>query len=580
VTGAVLVGACRGGGDGREGGDRSPTTAPAAVDRVQQWSRFEAPVEVVPAPANPFDPGAVDVQAVFRAPGGSEVRVPAFWFQDHRRDLVAGREELEPVGTPGFRVRFTPPRPGRWEWWSEVTRAGNRTVSARRVLEVEPAPSPGFVRVSRADERYLAFDDGSPYFAVGENLAWYDDRGTFAYDEWLARLAEQRVNFIRVWMASWGFGIEWKDTRLGDYTKRLDRAWQLDYVLEAAARHGIYVELVLLNHGAFSTTFNSEWAENPYNRANGGMLAQPGDFFTNAAAQRLFERRVRYVVARWGWSRHILAWELWNEVDLTDGYDSAAVARWHRRMAGVLRAADPNDHLVSSSHAVFANDPTVWRDGALDFTQLHFYSRFGPGPPLFPDLASTVVTFTRERLAATRKPVLFAELGVDSRGPDETRAADPEGVGVHLGLWAGLVSGGFGTAMPWWWDNVIAPDGDRYYPMFGAVARFVDGVRFDAEHLAPVDVAAQAQARPVTAYALRGDATLLVWLKDAAFGWESPARTQIRDATVRMPGSGQWCGRWYDTRAGAWRAEFRAAGGARIASPGFSGDVALRARRC
>ena len=35
------------------------------------------------------------------------------------------------------------------------------------------------------------------------------------------------------------------------------------------------------NHGAFSTVFNSEWATNPYNAANGGPLATPAEFFTN-----------------------------------------------------------------------------------------------------------------------------------------------------------------------------------------------------------------------------------------------------------------------------------------------------------
>ena len=200
------------------------------------------------------------------------------------------------------------------------------TWTAPRPLRVGPSARPGFIRRSTKDARYLVHDDGSPYFAVGENLAWYDKRGTYAYDSWLARLAAQGATYARLWMPSWAFGIEWSDTGLGDYTDRLDHAWQLDAVMDTAADQGIAVELSLLNHGAFSTAFDSEWASNPYNVANGGPLATPADFFTSPVARRLFEQRLRYIVARWGYTTNLLDWELWNEADLTDGYASAVSA--------------------------------------------------------------------------------------------------------------------------------------------------------------------------------------------------------------------------------------------------------------
>jgi hypothetical protein len=78
------------------------------------------------------------------------------------------------------------------------------------------------------------------------------------------------VNYVRLWMPSWAFGIEWlrRDgetvvSSLGDYRDRLDRAWQLDHVLEAAQAHGIYVMLTLQNHGPFSLEANSQWEDEP-----------------------------------------------------------------------------------------------------------------------------------------------------------------------------------------------------------------------------------------------------------------------------------------------------------------------------
>ena len=542
------------------------------AEQVAQWSRFEATYVPPTTPANPFDPEEIDVRAEFSGPGPTHREVLGFWFQDYERSLVNGRERLTPLGDPAFRIRFTPERAGQWRWRWVIRTPGHVDVQPWQRLRVSHARDHGFLRVSERDPRMLAFDDGSPYFAVGENTGWYDQRGTYAYDDWFGQLAAQDANFGRLWMSSWAFGIEWKDTGLGNYTNRLDRAWQLDQVVDEAERQDIYVMLALLNHGAFSRFFNSEWADNPYNVANGGPLNAPVDFFTDATARRLFEQRLRYIVARWGSSTHVMAWELWNEVDLTLA-PSASITAWHAEMAAELRALDPYDHLVTTSHALFPNDPAVWQNGGVDFTQLHFYA---DQIPAFARVSRTVTSFTRDRLAQTGKPVLFGELGIDSRGPVETVQNDPEGIGVHDGLWAGVVSGGIGTAMPWWWDSVIAGDPQRYYPMFGSVARFVDGVQWDREAFTTSTATVSGGTRPVVPLGLQGKRSLLLWLKDDTFQWNTPQDADITGATLQLPG--RWCGDWYDTWTGEWQApvKFRD----RVTVPTFRRDIALRARQC
>ena len=256
-------------------------------------------------------------------------------------------------------------------------------------------------------------------------------------------------------------------------------------------------------------------------------------------------------------------------------------------MAEFLRALDPQGHLVTTSFAVFLFDPNVWLNAGLDLTQLHFYSTFDNGGEpeiLGPNLAQDVSQFTAARHEITPLPALFGELGVDSRGPVETKAADPGGIGVHDGLFAGIVSGGYGTAMTWWWDNLVDLEPDLYYPMFGAAARFVAGVRFDREAFASLDGAAAGTARPVVVYGLQGRRTLLAWLKDDAHQWNTPDPVLIAGATLELPAlpRGRWCGSWYDTWAGADTEPVRVRGGrpASLPVPAFSGDVALRLRRC
>ena len=130
----------------------------------------------------------------------------------------------------------------------------------------------GFIRVNPANKLYFAFDNGETFFPVGLNIGWDGDQVLAEYQRWMDRLSAQGGTVMRVWMASWSFGLEWNDTPLGDYTTRLQRAWLLDQVFRMAEQRGIKIILVLLNHGMFSTSANPQWYENPLNAANGGPL--------------------------------------------------------------------------------------------------------------------------------------------------------------------------------------------------------------------------------------------------------------------------------------------------------------------
>ena len=95
---------------------------------------------------------------------------------------------------------------------------------------------------------------------------------------------------------------------------------------------------------------------------------------------------------------------------------------------------------MTTSFAVFLFDPNVWLNAGLDLTQLHFYSTFDTAAsPRSSGRTSrrTCRSSPRRASRSRRSPSLFGELGVDSRGPAETNAADPGGIGVHDGLFAG-----------------------------------------------------------------------------------------------------------------------------------------------
>ncbi len=465
-------------------------------------------------------------------------------------------------------------------------------ISQGETLHVKPAQADrhGFLRVSPDDSRYLRFDDGTPYFAIGENLAWYGDRGTYDYDDWFAKLAGQGVNYVRLWMPSWAFGLEWTEPNtLGNYTEQLDRAWQLDYVLQQAAQHGIYGLLSIQNHGAFSLTANSEWDKNPYNAANGGPLEQPEDVFTNAEAKQLFERRLRYIVARWGASPNVLGWELWNEIDLSST-ELDAVITWHDAMSQELGDLDPYDHLISTSTslpwgiaAVSATDLTsfdsplfnFWQLRNIDFAQIHLYALGGSSidfSQVLPDMSANLRRFG--------KPVLVAEAGVNPLGPDETIASDPGGISFHDMLWAGLFAQTMGAGMSWWWDNVIDPQ--DWYFHFAPLARITKDIDFDHESFTAGSATAQSTAdTPLRAFNLTGKTAALVWIKNDYNQWYAPDKSEIAGATLtldKVP-SGTWHATWLNTYSNTVVSEGDVASDGvslKLDVPAFQRDIALR----
>jgi hypothetical protein len=570
----LLLGGC-GDGDDDSGGE---------LRQVPRWTTIEETLQRPVVETNPFDPAEVAVSGEFRAPSGEVITMPGFVTRAYQRRLEGGREVLTADGELQWAIRFTPPTEGRWSWrWRVETSSGVEVGHWTDFAVTAAAPGGhGFIRRSRRDPRYLELDDGQPFWAVGENLSWYDARGTFAYDEWMARLAAQGCNYIRLWMPSWAFGLEWirrdgsgavRETSLGNYAARLDRAWQLDYVLALAQRHGMFVMLSIQNHGAFSLTSNSEWADNPYNAANGGPLQHPQEFFTDEQALDLFKRRLRYIVARWGASPNILAWELWNEVDLAESPGLPALVAWHEDMAATLRALDPNRHLITTSTSGGALR-SLYAIDAIDLAQLHFYAFEGVNA-VFTDVLPPAVA----RLAASGKPVLIGEAGVDFRGPAETLAVDPDADGLHDIIWSGLISGSFGSGMTWWWDNVIDPE--NLYFHFGPLADLTRGVDFASEGFVASRPAATAGERTLSAFALQGASTILVWVKNPNHQYFAPDPSTVEGAVMVLDAvpPGTWEATWLDTRSGLTLpggAVDAAAGRVMLAAPTFTRDVALR----
>jgi hypothetical protein len=261
--------------------------------------------------------------------------------------------------------------------------------------------------------------------------------------------------------------------------------------------------LSLLNHGAFNQSVNPEWDKNPYNAALGGPCATPQDFFTNAQARDLFKQRLRYIVARWGYSTHLMAWEWWNEIDFTPLSNPTIFKPWLQEMTAALRSWEPFPHLKTTS---YAHTPVeaIYSMPEIDFVQRHEYSTTDP-----------IYSFTAAMsdLRAFGKPAFYGEFG--GMGED-TSSLDKVGLHLHTAQWASLMTKAAATSMSWYWDNYIEPL--KLYNLFNEQTAFLKQENLATAQYQPIQPDTGGST-DFAALALKSDKRILGWVKNNSYSY-------------------------------------------------------------
>lgn len=430
--------------------------------------------------SNPYDYDQVHLFGEFFSPDGKKKTVDGFYMQDY--ELNTSNGSLTPILSGEFRIRFAPDIAGEWN-----IRLHLETQSGIDFLDLTPIVVPdasqmskGYIR--KGDDRYLKFDDGDQYIPVGQNVAWQNGNIYVDYNRWLTEMSDHDANFIRLWHSHWGVGLEWQNGQ-GLY-KGLRRyhpsnTFFHDWIMETCEEKDINVMLCLQHHGQVSSGVNPNWNESPYNTANGGPCANTWEFFTNEEAKAHVKNRLRYVVARWGYSTSIMCWELFNEVIWTDDFQNQKpqIAAWHKEMAAFLNQIDPYDHLVTTSYGDSKEDEELWSDTLIDFTQTHTYINIA-------NIERALANNTKAHLEDFDKPTLNGEFGLGTN--ENLNLIDPDGIHIHNSMWGTLFGGALGAAMTWWWDNYIHPR-DLYFH-FAPISIVAKKIPFLTAHMRPVDV--------------------------------------------------------------------------------------------
>lgn len=386
----------------------------------QIWYGPEVVTFPVAFAGNPYDPVKSDIRVRFIDGKGNKVERLAFF------DASAS----------AWKAVLVANLPGTY-----------RPILVRNGIDVDSIPEPafveldkkpitnGFIRLDGLNKGRFRYDDGKPYLPLGYNLGWQSPNMPDLAAN-LKLMGENGVNWSRIWACHWDGKNPWyprEGTHEGDaMIPEVFERW--DQLVEASEKAKIGFQFVLFHHGQFSTRVNPNWQDHPWNKAKGGFLEKPADFFTDLEAKRRTKMWLRYAVARWGHSSAVMAWELFNEVEWVDArYENrwADIVSWHKEMADYLRSIDSYGHMVTTSSTF--EFPNLY--DAVDFYQPHVYPS---------DVRTAISGFK----VPADKPLFFGEFGpgvLDKKG---------QRLDVRDGIWAGLLSDHAGAGAFWTWEVV------------------------------------------------------------------------------------------------------------------------------
>jgi len=136
----------------------------------------------------------------------------ALWHAHNRPYVCAARSQGRYAC---LRTRCAPTEVGTYKGVAVLTDRLGSAQSQPITFECAPSASRGFVRVCSGDRRYLAFDDGTPFFAIGQNVAFVYN--SYATIEKVRKLGGNGANFARVWACAedWAMAIEARKSAWG-----------------------------------------------------------------------------------------------------------------------------------------------------------------------------------------------------------------------------------------------------------------------------------------------------------------------------------------------------------------------------
>jgi hypothetical protein len=404
---------------------------------------------------NPYTQNFLRLQFICH---GKIYNVPAFYIQDAVPDEKLNKYVTTETEWP-WRVRFAVPDTGSWQ--CNILTGETVQMSVPQfsgiAFECVAGKNHGYLNVA-SNHNHFQYTDGTPFFALGQNIAWADEPilhgypgpvpayncGYYDVYHYMNNLADNGGNYVRIYMAHWSTGIEWETIGVYDQT----HAVALDSILEIAEARGLHVQLALdLSVGTGINIPKDQWS--PYRKSFEKENGTAADFLNDSSALKAIDNYIRYVYARWAFSPAVSSIEILSEQNYWDGYGEHEIYfRNFITHVNTLLRNELGDHVhmlsTSCGEKKYAD---VFSNPALSFCDLHYYSnKFYSNKKRFEIIHDRAYT-------KSDKPFLFGETGMIN-GPENNSDADDfehcNDINYHNTFWATMFMGDAGCGIYWW----------------------------------------------------------------------------------------------------------------------------------
>lgn len=427
--------------------------------QYKQYDKVEIDIEVVQKFDNPYMQEEIALDMLITTPSQKEQILPCYFVSKKSNNLSC------------WKARYTPQESGIYQYKIQLIKSGiKKDTSKVERFEVNKSAEPGFLHTK--SNWILAFDNGQPFRGIGENICWesrdnddskffkklHEKSERYNYDYLLTEFAKNGGNFFRTWICSWNLPIDYEGPfNNSRYTKsdefyNPDALARMDYLIELSEELNLYIMLTLGQGG--------------YLIKERGVVDTAEDFFVDKQARAWYKNRLRYIVARWGYSTSIAMWEFINEVDniqfrnSNNPIDSKFIVDWHDEMSTYIKQIDPYCHIVTTSisHRDIEGLNSI---ANMDINQKHIYNK-----------TSSIPTEIERYVQEFGKPYIIGEFGREwdwSKNFDDF--SHEMDIDFKRGLWYGLFSPTPVIPMSWWWEYF---DTRGMTPYFRAVRKISD----------------------------------------------------------------------------------------------------------
>ena len=507
--------------------------------KIFQYQKAEWEIKLKAAWENPFDAADVSLDMVLVSPSGKELVLPCFY------------ESGESGGESMWKARFAAREAGVYSYQFELKEKGKVvSASAKEQFTVKSSGSKGFL--SANDLWTFRYDNGELFRGIGENICWesrdeddskyfenlHEDK-RFNYDFMLKKLAANGGNFFRTWMIYWNLPVDWKtvknNSRYQNTTSPYNESGlkRMDWLVNLCDSLGIHMMLALESHVGY---MGDGWNMSSYNVANGGPAKTPLEFFTLPKAKQQYKNKLRLMVARYGYSPSIAAWEFFNEIDNAmyagkpeDKIPDDVITNWHDEMSTFLKTIDPYQHMVTTS--ISHRDVAGMNDlKNIDINQKHIYKNTAAIP-------ETINSYTKKH----NKPYVIGEAGYEwdwSKNFNDF-AGEMDG-DFKRGLLLGMFSPTPVLPMSWWWEFFENRGMMSYFKPVSQMNRMM----LEAGKGEFESFGVQPEKDAITVYAVRCGETKFAWFYNSTENAEP-----ISFTTTQIPAKGKKL-RWFNCETG------------------------------